>query len=219
MRKLGAGEFDELVSFFDRMAETEWLRTLHEALIRMCGSLCGRIVLDIGCGTGRLLEKVSSEARHLIGIDLSPAMIAQAKKRFQHCSTAEKIDFRTGDALNLPLKDEAADITLSTCVQFLLPKPELGFSEMLRVTKRGGTVAMLNPAQALNLERAKAYCAKKQISGFAKESLLQWAKVSERRHRYSKSGLTHTLLTLGAENVHQREMLEGLALLTVASRR
>jgi ubiquinone/menaquinone biosynthesis C-methylase UbiE len=215
LRKMQGEEFNELVDFFDKMAQTKWLSAVHNQLKQLSGDWTDKKVLDVGCGTGRLLLRGAHEAGQLIGIDLSPKMIEAGKQNFKTHHVENKATLQTGDAYNLPLEDNSVDVSLSTCVMFLLPEPEKGMQEMIRVTKTGGTVTMLNPSEIMDVQHAETYCQRHNIQGFEKETLLKWSNVSTLRHRYSGDQLTSLLKKQGAETVQHYEMLDGLALVTV----
>ncbi|MFC7392494.1 class I SAM-dependent methyltransferase [Scopulibacillus cellulosilyticus] len=210
-------EFDELVDFFDRMAQTKWLSTIHEQLINQTGSWNGLSVLDVGCGTGRLLLKGGKNAERLTGIDLSSKMIDRCRKLageadYQHC------EFLVGDAYHLPFKDESFDLALSTCVMFLLPEPEKGVGEIVRVIKPGGKMAMLNPSVHMTEQAASGYCSKHQIKDFEKTAMKQWSKVATRRHSYDEGALNTLLTSLGFGSVEHLPVLDGLAFITTAKK-
>lgn len=82
MRKMQGEEFDSLVSFFDDMARTKWLGAVHDELKQASGSWEGKSVLDVGCGTGRLLLRGVEEASMLTGVDLSSEMVKASKQNF-----------------------------------------------------------------------------------------------------------------------------------------
>ncbi|ADC48171.1 ubiquinone/menaquinone biosynthesis methyltransferase [Alkalihalophilus pseudofirmus OF4] len=218
MRKMDGAEFDSLVSFFDGMARTNWLSKVHDQLKEMSGTWRSKEILDVGCGTGRLLTRGLNEADRIVGVDLSEEMITAAKELFQTSNTDTKNDFIVGDAYHLPFEDETFDCALSTCVMFLLPEPEKGITEMLRVTKKSGTIVMLNPSETMNPERASSYADRNQMTGFEKETLVKWSNVSTRRHRYSEQSLSSVLTKLGAKKVTHQPVVGGLAMITVAQK-
>lgn len=94
-------------------------------------------VVDIGTGPGHLAIELASrnEALHVLGIDLSAAMIARAKKNAVHIPNAE---FRVMNARHLLLPDNCADLILSTASMHHWRDPELVFLEIYRVLKPCG---------------------------------------------------------------------------------
>lgn len=209
-------EFDELVSFFDGMASTKWLGAIHDELKSLTGDWSNKTVLDVGCGTGRLLLRGVEEAKHLTGVDLSSEMVKASKQNFFLHNRSDKATFVVGDAYELPFENGQFDIALSTCVMFLLPEPERGIAEMLRVLKGNGIIGMLNPTSKMNQAEAFSYCKKHGITGFEQTTMLKWSNVSTKRHRYSAEELTNILKNQGCSHISHTEVLEGLAMITIA---
>lgn len=216
MRKMQGEEFDALVSFFDEMARTKWLGGVHDELKSASGSWENKSILDVGCGTGRLLLRGVEKASMLTGVDLSTQMIKASKQNFFFLNRTNKSQFFVDDATSLSFDENSFDISLSTCVMFLLPQPEEGMKEMLRVTKEGGKVVMLNPSLRMDQSAAFAYAKHHGLSGFEQTSLLKWSNVSTRRHRYTSEQLSEKLEILGAKEVNHVEVLDGLAIITIA---
>jgi len=92
----------------------------------------GRDVLEVGCGTGLILEKLARSARRAEGVDLSPGMLEHAKRR--------GLDVREGSATELPYPDASFDVSVSFKVLAHVPDIERALSEMARVCRPGGYV-------------------------------------------------------------------------------
>ena len=96
-------------------------------------------VLDVGCGTGPVIELLSKKypEKHFVGLDITPAMIevAQSKK----LPTAE---FIVGDAENLPFGDGGFDAVLCANSFHHYPHPERFFAEAARVLRPGGRLIL-----------------------------------------------------------------------------
>ncbi|MFC0473113.1 class I SAM-dependent methyltransferase [Halalkalibacter kiskunsagensis] len=214
MRKMSGPDFDDLVDFFDAMAQTKWLNTIHNQLKELTGSWRHKVILDIGCGTGRLLERGKIEASELIGIDLSQEMVEKSRSLLDGGTATSRL--LVGDAYKLPLKENHVDVALSTCVMFLLPEPKKGLAEMIRVVKPAGVVAMLNPSPDMSPDSADQFAKLNQMSGFERESLLAWSNVSTKRHRYSDKELDELLTVLGISNIRHIPVLDRLATITIA---
>jgi ubiquinone/menaquinone biosynthesis C-methylase UbiE len=92
----------------------------------------GRDVLEVGCGTGLVLQRIRKFARTARGVDLSPGMLKKAEER--------GLDVKLGSATELPFDANQFDVTCSFKVLAHVPDIEKALSEMARVTRPGGTV-------------------------------------------------------------------------------
>jgi ubiquinone/menaquinone biosynthesis C-methylase UbiE len=96
-------------------------------------------VLDVACGTGLLLSHVESRFRTCrnVGIDLVPAMLAQARQRPLARST-----FAAGEAAALPLPDASFDLVLSTSALHYFDDVPGALADMRRVITADGTLVI-----------------------------------------------------------------------------
>ena len=92
----------------------------------------GKDILECGCGTGLILERLASFARRAVGIDLSPGMLSLA--------TARGLDACEGSVTELPFEDASFDVTCSFKVLAHVPDIGKALREMARVTKPGGVL-------------------------------------------------------------------------------
>lgn len=92
----------------------------------------GKDVLECGCGTGLLLERIAQHAKKAVGIDLSPGMLELARKR--------GLDVHEGSVTALPFPDESFDVTCSFKVLAHVPDIGKALAEMARVTRPGGVI-------------------------------------------------------------------------------
>jgi SAM-dependent methyltransferase len=104
----------------------------------------GDVVLDIGSGAGIdcliAAEKVGPAGR-VIGLDMTPAMIEKARANTRQAGVTN-VEFRLGDAENMPVDDANVDWVISNCVINLAPDKPRVFSEVYRVLKPGGRVSI-----------------------------------------------------------------------------
>lgn len=100
----------------------------------------GETVLDLGSGAGFdafLAAKAVGESGKVIGVDLTPEMIAKAKENARK-GNFTNVEFKLGEIEHLPIEDESIDAIISNCVINLSPDKPQVFKEAYRVIKQGG---------------------------------------------------------------------------------
>ena len=101
------------------------------------------VIADVGCGTGSLTFELARFARKVIGVDLSREMLRQAQESAKD-KHVHNVEFRRADALKLPLKGRSVDAVFCVMVLHFLPHPERAVAELCRVTRRGGSVILVD---------------------------------------------------------------------------
>jgi SAM-dependent methyltransferase len=102
----------------------------------------GMKVLDAACGTGNLAVIAARRGCVTSGLDIASNLIAQARERAQKESLT--IDYIEGDAEAMPYPDASFDVVVSMYGVMFAPRPERVASELQRVVKPGGLIAMAN---------------------------------------------------------------------------
>jgi ubiquinone/menaquinone biosynthesis C-methylase UbiE len=97
----------------------------------------GATVVDVGCGTARAVAELAEHGARAIGVDLDPAMLAAARRRFPD------IDVRAADATELPLGDAQAHGYRADKVYHVLPDPHAALAEARRILIPGGRIVLL----------------------------------------------------------------------------
>jgi len=121
-------------------------------LISIAGISSQDTVLDVACGPGLVACSLAEVARHVTGIDLTPAMIEQAQAR-QRAKQLTNLTWKVGDAVPLPFADDAFSIVVTRYTFHHFLDPQAVLAEMVRVCSPGGRVAVVDvftssPAQA-----------------------------------------------------------------------
>jgi demethylmenaquinone methyltransferase/2-methoxy-6-polyprenyl-1,4-benzoquinol methylase len=138
--------FDSIAPVYDRMntlmtagMDGRWRR----AAVRAANLSKGGTALDVACGTGKLTAalaaKVGPEGR-VEGVDLSPAMLDEARRAF---GSMPGVEFVLGNALSLPVADRSFDAATIAFGLRNLASFEDGFREMARAVRSGGRVVCL----------------------------------------------------------------------------
>ncbi len=116
-----------------------WSRLVARQFVEWLAVPTGTTWLDMGCGTGALIETIfeSASPRYVVGTDASQSYVAYLRRQLPD----QRLCFDVGDASELNFNDEFYDNTVAGLVLNFVPNPRQAVAEMARVTKPGGTVA------------------------------------------------------------------------------
>lgn len=109
----------------------------------------GERILEVGVGTGLSLP-LYPENVSVIGIDISPHMLEQARVRQARCQLDNVAELMVMDAENMGFKDDSFDKVVAMYVASVVPDPERLVDEMRRVCKHGGQIFMVNHFHSRN---------------------------------------------------------------------
>jgi SAM-dependent methyltransferase len=125
---------------WSHFAPLEMVTTIPAAsLVKFAGVRAGQRVLDVGCGTGVVAITAARAGAKVSALDLTPELLERARQNGQLAEV--EVEWREGDAENLPFGDATFDIVLSQFGHMFAPRPAVAVAEMLRVLKPGGTIA------------------------------------------------------------------------------
>ena len=123
------------------------LRALKEDSYDWMQAERGHRVLDLGCGPGTdtlaLAERVGSDGM-VVGIDRDPAMLKEAERRAREARLETRIVHHLADATRLPLRSGSCHASRAERLFQHLSDPVAALRELLRVTRRGGWVVVLD---------------------------------------------------------------------------
>ena len=170
-------------NYFRRHA-AEWdrIRKLHVADAAVEDAIRGaladkpvRALLDLGTGTGRMLELFAPDIERGLGLDLSLDMLAVARARLdraglKHCSV------RHGDIYDLALPRDSFDVVIIHQVLHFLDDSAHAIREAARVLRPGGRLLVIDFAPH-DLEFLRADYAHRRL-GFAAEAVTQWLEAA-----------------------------------------
>jgi ubiquinone/menaquinone biosynthesis C-methylase UbiE len=138
----------ETTRFFDSIAE-DWEKLKKEIIgdvdlnhLILEAVPDSHTIVDLGCGIGDLLEPLKKRAAYLIGVDKSPRMLAQARRRFAH--DGANVELRIGELEHLPLREGEADLAVINMVLHHVPDPNKVLQEAYRVLKPGDTFIIID---------------------------------------------------------------------------
>lgn len=125
---------------YDRIADGLTIST--DQTLRVARVRPGERVLDLATGTGITAIAARERGAEVTGVDITPELLAVARSK-AHEAGHEDIDFREGDAEDLPFADATFDVVLSTCGHMFAPDQEKVATELARVIRSGGRVVFL----------------------------------------------------------------------------
>jgi ubiquinone/menaquinone biosynthesis C-methylase UbiE len=136
--------FDRWASTYDWIFPSVFYQAIHKRLLKYVNLPEKSNVLDLGCGTGRLLDRLANHFPDLrgTGLDFSPEMLRQARQRNRH---HPRLIYVQGNAEALPFADSQFDAVFNTLSFLHYPKPEQVFSEVSRVLHPGGRFYLVDP--------------------------------------------------------------------------
>jgi ubiquinone/menaquinone biosynthesis C-methylase UbiE len=114
-----------------RVIDARERRAVRDAL----GPVEGRRVLEIACGTGRFGVALAERGASVVGLDVSPAMLARARDRARDAGVADRVAFVRGDAAALPFPDDAFDAVVAVRFLHLAATPGRFLAELARVSR------------------------------------------------------------------------------------
>ena len=129
------------------------------------------LLVDLGTGTGRILELFGPRAGAALGFDLNHAMLAYARMKLERAGLSHA-QVRHGDLYNVPLPDGAADAVVLHQVLHFLDDPAAAIAEAARLLAPGGTLLVVDFAPH-ELEFLREQSAHRRL-GFARDQLGRW---------------------------------------------
>ena len=167
---------------YTRLAEV--LEPHAEALADACKIRPGTTVLDVAAGNGNFALAAARRGALVTASDLTPHMVELGRAR--SASGGSHIEWTEADAEQLPFADASYDVVGSVFGAMFAPQPQLVASELFRVAKPGGLVAMANYSPAGFLGRLSDVIASFSAHpAFELPSPFAWGDEDEVRRRFA----------------------------------
>jgi ubiquinone/menaquinone biosynthesis C-methylase UbiE len=148
-------------------------REVEAALIEIVAAAAPRDLLDVGTGTGRVIEVLAPLVGQALGIDQSREMLASARVNLERAGASNGM-VRLGDMYQLPLPDASFDAVAIHQVLHYADRPAAVIAEAARVLRPGGVLIVVDFAPHL-LEFLRVEHAHHRL-GFADAEVAEWCR-------------------------------------------
>src|SRR4051812_31060606 len=150
-------------------------REVEAALLEIIAAEAPRDLLDIGTGTGRMLEVLGPRVGHALGLDQSREMLSVARVNLERAGLGNGI-VRLGDMYQLPLADASFDAVVIHQVLHYADRPAAAIAEAARVLRPGGALVLVDFAPHA-LEYLRDEHAHRRL-GFSDPEVDEWCRAA-----------------------------------------
>jgi len=126
--------YDKLADIYDSLYGEEQKAKI-KIIFKVMNAEAGGLVLDIGCGTGLLIEYLVADSGCLVGVDLSVKSLRRARERLRRLRAEQDVSLIRADAENLPFRSEVFDEIFALTLLQDTPSPRRALREITRVAK------------------------------------------------------------------------------------
>lgn len=136
-------QFTQWAENYDNPLTSITFRQTNSHIVKLLNPKPNSSLLDVGCGSGILIQKLLTLNRNLklYGLDITPKMVEVAKKKFINNSS---VKISLGSAIKMPYEDNSFDYVACASSFHHHPDPLLSVKEMIRVLKPGGKLIILD---------------------------------------------------------------------------
>lgn len=161
--------FKKVADKWDNMRQGFFSEAVREKAYSIASVKEGLLAADIGAGTGFITEGLIQRGLKVIAVDQSEEMLEQMRQKFSNC---QGIDYRQGEAENLPICDNTVDYAMANMYLHHVDNPMTAIKEMVRILKPGGKF-VLTDLDKHNYEFLKLEHHDRWM-GFKREDIKQW---------------------------------------------
>ncbi len=158
--------YDHLSDSYDDLYGKEQ-EEKHERILESLGKERFDLLIEVGCGTGEMLERARTNCLWAVGTDISPNMLRKARMK----TRGEITDFVLSDCSALPFKDGTSDLVIS--ISLLKSDSTHEFEELSRIAKHDGTilVTLFSPDRAGEVNPKLALSSSRKVRLTERETL------------------------------------------------
>ena len=161
--------FDRVAQDWDDMRENFFSDEVRVIALSTASVQKGKIAADIGAGTGFISEGLIQEGLQVIAVDQSEAILKEMKRKF---AGIETIDYRVGQAQNLPISDATVDYAFANMYLHHVESPPKAIKEMVRILKPGGKLVITDlDEHAFDFLREEHH---DRWMGFKRADIVEW---------------------------------------------
>lgn len=165
--------FKEVADQWDTMRKGFFSEVVREKAYDIAAVKEGQLAADIGAGTGFLTEGLLQKGLKVIAVDQSTEMLEQMRQKFKEF---EGVDYRQGDAENLPIDSDSVDYVMANMYLHHVENPLDAIKEMVRVLKQGGKLVITDldehKHEFLRVEQYDRWL------GFKRQEVEQWFRAA-----------------------------------------
>jgi|CXWL01.1.fsa_nt_gi ubiquinone/menaquinone biosynthesis C-methylase UbiE/uncharacterized protein YbaR (Trm112 family) len=140
VHKLGQKNFydEDALAYETSMLKLSFWQAFDRTFRGMIRASGGGLLVEVGCGTGRISVPCRDSFSSIVGFDISEAMVRTAERKRRELGDAGHLRYLVGDAENIPLRDGVADAVVFSGILHHVENPGRVIKEALRVLKPGG---------------------------------------------------------------------------------
>ncbi|MGD1835909.1 MAG: class I SAM-dependent methyltransferase [Nitrososphaeraceae archaeon] len=169
-------------------------------LIRSAQVKSGDSVLDVACGSGNTAITARRKGAKVVGVDITPELLEKARQE-ELIAEVKNIEWREGDAENLPFENNSFDVVLSSVGHMFAPRPEVVTKELIRVTKPSGRISFTTWPPEHTIGKIFAVIAKHVPTPFnSPPSPINWG-IPNKINEYFIDSIQHIHFERGVINV------------------
>jgi ubiquinone/menaquinone biosynthesis C-methylase UbiE len=154
--------YDLTANIYDKRYEKDQL-SLISAILKKLNFENKSYILDAGCGTALLFERILKKTVELIGVDISKKTLKIAKNRTKNSKNKQLI---RADIDNLPFRDDIFQYVFFITVIQNIPNPKITLKKIKKVTKKGAFILITGLKKVYNIEDFRILLRKAGLSYF-----------------------------------------------------